>query len=761
MKSNIKSTLLQKLFIKPNMVNQKKEFLSLQKYIFPCINNFIEFLSTNDLSKQYKLADQIIKRFCFEMHFPPPYLIMKNILEFEDIISIDEKRKHISRDHFLHLVHLYLLGIYVFFYHNTLNKKIFNELKNLRINNDLSKEQPVLRSIKDFIKYWRFFVLYHDIGYPIELLFGTETNQGLKEKQVHMLSNIHLVLLEDIFTKAFSELIVMYQMGKCREGVCLKSELMSRYDCKTMLNDNGIEESYLKDYYEMEILSTKSALRIILNYFDDSSVIAILKNYDNCPLFFVDFYKKDCFQIKQVGSKKNFDKDLIIKKALRNESLKKNDFWSYYVKKDLLSGTNIYDVLKLKNTEITKEYFIQIIESFEMKTGHILSHCIREETFKEYMFEIYDQILTKETAIIKFDDEKFLERFTEKDKSERIKRMKEHILISTKDMITKDLANIFIEDYWKRIEEDKTFIDNPGNLIKANDKVIKAMCSTDGKKDLIEKSKVKIQETYLKSLTVYEYFINTISAFYRSKSISEKNVFKTNNIRDENQFIQYVNGLNFDKIDKKLSENGILKLITLMENYRRNDGLENIDHGISSGLLFSLTINAYNCIIEIIESSKTIAEDINISAFLKLGLGIINTNNHKESKYELDNIFIESLYSVIKHNIYPSLYKKCFSEEFITSLASEPLAFFSILMDSLQPWDRKRNTSYSRIVEKTLRSTHGNDYNIAINNDEILITAENSSMSIDEMNEEYGKYLDEYLEKASIFIRKHLKEKFV
>ena len=79
-------------------------------------------------------------------------------------------RSYVPQDHFTHLVHLYLLGVYLFTHHKKLNRTIARYFERRRQE---EKHACSLNSgeaaFGDFVFAWRAFVLLHDIAYPHEL----------------------------------------------------------------------------------------------------------------------------------------------------------------------------------------------------------------------------------------------------------------------------------------------------------------------------------------------------------------------------------------------------------------------------------------------------------------------------------------------------------------------------------------------------------------------------------------------------------------
>ncbi len=175
--TTINKTLLIKLFHnpfdgKPSPI--ASVYNELVDRIFPDKSKFIEFLEADTIDRQYELGIHILRRLCFESNFPPPFSAYMDILILEGGLKGQEHsgdKIFVARDHVLHLIYLYLLGIYIFFYDNIFFNKLMIDYKFRRRIRDYSSKE--LDRTKDFISAWKYFCLYHDIGYSIEML-GSE-----------------------------------------------------------------------------------------------------------------------------------------------------------------------------------------------------------------------------------------------------------------------------------------------------------------------------------------------------------------------------------------------------------------------------------------------------------------------------------------------------------------------------------------------------------------------------------------------------------
>lgn len=99
-----------------NCIFLKKHYYS----IFPSPSLFVNFLSSTNREEQTIYAKQIIKRMCFCKYNSILFDLYKNLIDLEETKLTDDSKSHVPRDHSIHSVNTYLLGIYLYFSFNIL-----------------------------------------------------------------------------------------------------------------------------------------------------------------------------------------------------------------------------------------------------------------------------------------------------------------------------------------------------------------------------------------------------------------------------------------------------------------------------------------------------------------------------------------------------------------------------------------------------------------------------------------------------------------
>lgn len=205
----INATLLSALFDNPQPQPQKEEVLrfyhELNDRIFPNRNLFISYLKAQVIDSQYEYAAKILHSLCFYSNFPPPYYSLTDItcMENHQKEKTQKADHYIPRDHFLHIVNLYILGIYIFFYDSEFYARIVFENRFERSNQEY--ENIKRDCVKDFLSEWKYFCLFHDVGYSAEAL--SDQSQNYRSRAFSKLQK------ESDFKKSFSRNTIVTQMS--------------------------------------------------------------------------------------------------------------------------------------------------------------------------------------------------------------------------------------------------------------------------------------------------------------------------------------------------------------------------------------------------------------------------------------------------------------------------------------------------------------------------------------------------------------------
>lgn len=741
-KNNITVTLKKNLFDFPRPTRFGKEFRDLYSFIFPNKEIFISFLEEENFEQQTFFAEKILLRLSYDSFFPPPTKLLFNTLSMESSLFGDKKQGYIGRDHFVHLVHLYILGIYSFFNYHIINENIFSYFRNIRGSADIKSSHVSHSVIKDVIVSWRYFILFHDISYPIEYFLGTQLNR--KNDYLAPFNGIPKSIGKDLSLRALSKFIGVSKLIKNKNENNFESQI------KIHLNDEDLMK--LKDFdlsklQQLEKVYGFETIRTVYTVFGKNKIVPVLFDKFNMLPLLVYTYSND--KDYQIFHTINYKSNLNLSKISNAEDSPYNKdcmnlsnfFWVYFVD----TGITVEKIVATFFNDINTDAFEKTVEYIQSLTSYQYSMVVSDSSFKQYCFDIY-LVLYKmagyfQTEDITYDvnNAKFLTEIVtdfSKDIPARISETLRTILIEKledidfeKDMQTTRNLKDIIYNYLKKVSTNyKGLAEEIANPLMQTMQVqyetkmyIKEIRESLGKK-FIDK---EIQNNLKIDLKEDEILIDEL--------IANLNL----NLRDINANLNKKIGLN------KL---GTFKDLLKYQPKRKNQK-KCFDHGVSSSLVFLSTIDIYKQLQKI--------DDVSFKSILKMAIGIDYEKDESYVKHKLDNIFSEVAYSILIHNIYPEYLSNDY-KSYRTKLESSPFAYFCILMDSLQQWDRKFqvNQAFNELPYNSVSKS----FNIEIKNNKIRITDFSSRIDIRKSLVNLKLGIDNYLYKASELIELNLGE---
>lgn len=226
----IADTLLSSLFFKdpPFMPSVLAEHEST---IFPRRQEFIHFLQESDSQKRIESAHRLIDALLLESGLLLPKSYFSLLLASEERTGPQLKSDtYVQQDHYVHLVELYLLGLYVFFYHKKIHRKLLRHFKSLRQRTANSIRSTEEGAFLDFLFCWRAFVLLHDITYPLEM--GSAFFEGHAEKVRESYNRLPEILSRETANIFIAKMAAWHNADKHLPNIRLKDittqKLLSR-----------------------------------------------------------------------------------------------------------------------------------------------------------------------------------------------------------------------------------------------------------------------------------------------------------------------------------------------------------------------------------------------------------------------------------------------------------------------------------------------------------------------------------------------------
>lgn len=771
----INITLLEKLFAEPNPQPDNPEVLNIYHKLFyrmfPGKNSFVEFLQVQNYDKQYSLAEEIIHRLCYTSNFPPSFFAIKDVISVENYQkeTVSAADSYVPRDHFIHLVHLYMLGIYVFFYNPLFYNKIL--LDNRFERHSEQHCQPKLDSVKDFISEWKYFCLFHDVGYVPEI-FGnekfvanaTKTYSTLCKRPNDFQSSLAenkpikqitffgaLEIMSRIFMAKF---IIDYSTTEIIKSSKLfrlfrKSELSMYTECKRT-GSIDFEKEFIPFFtktFSLEKIYSNHCIKPLLPILGECNVIVLGVHKETGELSFISFVKDE---IRSLLVLTKYESSNDILRLAQDPSLvlfddfKPLDFELEYLLKEDSLFQDLYDMI-LFNDDSFVEYSYELVKA---TLGIRFASISCEEQFLNFYFDIYmflystirkytfpknnskqiTQAKNFETFLDKWsfsfnnDDPTTLNKlaklsdivysliqclYTENIKEKCIECIENIDIESSKPKASRALnPEILISD----------FVDNYFSAIKEK------VESDDEKASL----KVSIKDTYCQQIEQTSSLIKMYAIINSGlKSILKKCSDPFSYVFDYEKLSETFNDSFTESIIQEKTK-AILK--RSFQDFITNYDIpfnNKFNHGFAS---FKYAAGIFEILRNSIEIKKTPQEWKLIDILFSISSQSKNTNYITQYITNYNHIFKNVLYAILIHDVYPANFTKGSKLRKMQTTISDPFSYLALLCDALQQWNRPQSISASLLDAKY--SEHASEeYNIIVKNDGIYLYEESIEKS--------------------------------
>jgi len=770
------------LFYRP-LPQQSKSIKDIYSFfktrMFPGEDNFIRFLEADTLDEQMRYAIEILKRLCFESNFPPPYSALLDVLNIENAEKNTEyhKNQHIARDHFLHVVYLYMLGIYLFFYDKLFFEKITDVYKYKRNSHDYENKE--YDSIKDFISAWKYFSLYHDIGYSVEKLSNANNSIDTDKIKNFMYSfkkeNIHKELVTSSTIKALSHLVVLKQMINNSHTLFDKNNIL--YDrlnkCNvTSYHSNGIERNNCIFKDVIECYKNNSWLLIDKIYSNSclKLVLSVLKRID---FIILAFYKNNgqqafCITPNEDGSHsvhlfEGCRKSSIINEIIRTPEIVFYDDYrnhtfsfQYYLnqsaEKGLLSSETNYSL------ELDK-VVTALPTIFNTEYVRINSeHDLRNYYYNVYdYFNMYISSTENNSDVYTFIDE---QKDRELDSTQIYNKSMELVFSNeTKDKVYNSFFKKLSENTQSTIDHRKIHVN--GDLdITAYVREYVNIISFELEKFIISKgSNTKFQnfkkrfinetadeinsnlEFRISILTLYCKLLKSSIDLFSHRSSELYYDYNTN-------ILQFEMG-NFENIICNKFKNAFCKIDNNITGEKEIVNSYNVpfdnkyDHGIVSSYLYAFVSDTFN---ETIINSSSEQKEL---LAVMLNFSFDNEEMQKRNVNNYHHIQEDVFYALFIHNISP----KCFKEKYrkYRTNINDPFSYLGMLSDALQQWNRP-HTIHPSVFDIAPNIDSSNEYDIKIEDDYIVVYEANNKDIQGKLAQNLGSF-SQYLESPDAFVK--------
>ena len=752
--TQINNTLLSRLFLDPNPQPKNKEVISYFKEIhhrmFPNSDDYIEFLKAQSVDRQYESAERIIHRLCYHANFPPSYYALLDIICVENYQEkgILDTDTYVPRDHFIHIVYLYLLGIYVFFYNTEFYTKIIASNKFER--NGFILANVKYDCIKDFISEWKYFCLYHDIGYSAEIL-GNENKFRNRKKVQSELKKIpneykaslgqNAILkqtsywgtLEILSKLLFTKLVI----SNSSENIfpdhkiyrIFKQQSLIRCCTKTSISKNikfnEIPQEFLSGI-QLEKIYSNHCFKKILSSIDLNDVIIIGLEKESGYVGFVTFLQEGSrIYVYREGMERDseFNRLLEMPDIITFDDYSPKTFEFVY----LLRNANIEDRI---SSIVSEDFF----DSVYYQTKNIFESDFKsisdEANFIDFPYTIYCWLHKKvKTRLVNTKLEAYLDNqkfsFESKSKPEIIEDLlKRNRLIRQRILESLDeyhyvLSRECNELLRQRIEKE---IPKPNkntspdemlsSYIEQYFQVLLDIAKNDSTKELIRNDlSNKILSQIEDEVSLLQLFSQV---FVQVKSTLDKSDvwFEYNYITGETKTTPFLEA----SISKKLQDKMMIPdIATVCKEYNLYHG-NTVDHGIISA---QYAASVFLCYRNALLKAHNVQEQLLLSVLLDIPNEI--EQSHVRYIINYNHVFTNVLYAVFTHNLYPSHFdKNSKGAEYKTNM-SDPFTYLSLLCDALQEWNRPRSLHPSLFENHPLKGA-SEEYNIDVKDNCIFLS---------------------------------------
>lgn len=260
--NNIDQRFLDNLFDSKNVACFPELYVRLFHKMWPCEEYFRNFLASSDPSLKLDYAKKI---FAYMQTYSdviiPSYYINKVIsLQQEKLVS---NNKFIPQDHVIHSINLYILGIYLFFNYPLFNKKLISSMSiSLTLHDRIYK----------FVRNWRLFALYHDVGYYLESNVNEKGySSSLNANALAEYQNMYDRMIYYLILRSAARLIALISL----------TERSNTYF--HLMNYTHITNAMWKTYDGKEI--TKASLTNSLEQFEEATLLQDIDTVDGFSHF--------------------------------------------------------------------------------------------------------------------------------------------------------------------------------------------------------------------------------------------------------------------------------------------------------------------------------------------------------------------------------------------------------------------------------------------------------------------------------------------
>lgn len=621
------------LFESKEVNYNSKLYILLFDTIWPHSKNFELFLSSSDYSLKLEFAKKIFEDLSLINNiFLPPFTIL-NILNDQYHNLFDSSEGYVSQDHAVHCINTYILGVYLFFNSEKLNKK-------LNTHNSDS-----YASVKNFIIKWQIFSLYHDTGYYFEC-------DDLAIKNLYDYKNMLNQILKACISKHLTRAIAIKFLFEKHSFKYSDNIISSRIGVWYDENGKRIPKQTIEEYTNsfkealcINNITSDEDLNYLLSFPDfQNHLIAVYDEYGNCVCVII----REIYNIKKIISRSISLIDELIIDNIINTSNPKYKFKYFY--KDINNKT-WYKIINepIVIDDINSQLPVELITDISINANNIA----------DVLFSI-NNWLSKELALdIKQEEEKYATNFAN------------CLYQSFLDCSIKT-----IRDYIEGIELDSS------NLPKVIDTISTSLKHNKNKlnHEILTQANTLYQQYFAITHRFVGYYSDLFNKYCKldcvKKSINSLSIIDMASSEIKIAPFSYdPNNSEHIKLFQLISSKANKLNIQIDKLINYHSSYANFDHGVISASLLYQAICFSNDIKN--NQSENYCIDFAWSYY-----------SDKDSDFL--SICSEVIFSILLHNVYNKNSAPTYGIDYKHNIDIDPFSYFCTLCDTIQKWGRPK-----------------------------------------------------------------------
>jgi len=783
-------------------------FKKAKSKLFPGEKAFVEFLKVGREELQIDCAKDLILTLIQNRHFPPPSRLLFNLLDFESETigkGNPDDFGYVSQDHFVHLINLYLLGIYLYSYHSGIHRQcrlFLNRVRNecaVELSNKSKRAAELVSSWNEyelFSEIWSYFVLYHDIGYPLEAIDPDDRKK--KVKFLKPFRKIKKSYLKDLSLKSIANCITLDLLLNEEDSFQLQDYLSFSNEYYAYGTTEGLEQEIIpglstaKFSMAGEIISTVEmnalhrewggalnfprlrgyyALRIMSSLLPIENTCAVLENTENGRAVLLLIRSSSGSVAFSFQPPRNLPTSIRRKTIealteyafIRGEPPMRGFGWEYFSRR----ARDLFD-------DTIKEIFGEKLDGYHELVTHIIDRipfAVRLASTEIGPSEISKYIFDELNKQLGYVDD--LEPGEDLSTSFELGASSFAVFADRFDEIG---AKCFKEALKTAIRDGRVdpfrILTSSGTVEAARkfQKIVHDLASDAASRfeNLLGPEVKKNVRYYRTTKTSHAIVRDCIDNQLGVISEESFNPFSKLSLEHDLEFLNLDN-LGFtksdiDEIDLKLKRINFPAFKELLARYKPpyskkpgvdSNGKSYIDHGLASAVVAIAARALFRKCCERLYDNPGPNVQPGIK-MLRLAFVVGSQEEDLSLSLGVNQLLRDAIASITIHNIYPDALDEEY-RDFRTNVRKDPLSFLALLSDALQVWDRRLLLNQALADLPFVLSAY--DFDLQITGSDILVSVSGEKLEIRKALNKYRDNLKTYLQGADRLIRLNLRER--